>query len=522
MKFSSLVVVLGLAGSTIGDDSFQQSCDSMIKKINISNVHVHFVDYVPAGTNLTFPDRVSSCSQGPQPVSVDLCRVAMAVATSNDSQISLEAWLPRNYTGRFLSTGNGGLGGCIQYYDLAYAASLGFAVVGANNGHNGTSGEPFFRHPAVVEDFAYRSIHTGVVVGKELTKSFYPQGFKKSYYLGCSTGGRQGFKSVQRFPHDFDGVVAGAPAMNFINLISWVGHFYRITGSNETDTYLSPALWSVVHEEITRQCDGMDGAIDGIIENPDLCHPVIDTLICNPSSNQTACLSGAQAHTVRQVLSPMYSQNGTLLYPRMQPGSELVSSQVLYTGQPFSFSTDWFRYVTYSDPNWNPASLDVHAAHDALEQNPYDIQTWDADLSSFQSAGGKLLSYHGTQDYLISSENSKLYYSRVAEEMNMSPSELDDFYRFFPISGMSHCISGTGASLIGNTAQQFSGTDPEDNVLMAMVKWVEEGIAPETVRRSKNGDNGELLYRRKHCKWPKRNVHVGPGNYTDENSWQCV
>lgn len=182
---------------------------------------------------------------------------------------------------------------------------MGFAAVGANNGHNGTSGEPFYQHPEVLEDFAYRSLHTGVVVGKQLTKLFYDEGFKKSYYFGCSTGGRQGFKSVQKYPNDFDGVVAGAPAFNFINLLSWSAHFYPITGSPSSDTYLSPALWKVAHQEILRQCDALDGAKDGIIEDPDVCNPVLETIICKSNTTNTnRCLSGAQANTVRQVLSP--------------------------------------------------------------------------------------------------------------------------------------------------------------------------------------------------------------------------
>lgn len=130
----------------------------------------------------------------------------MHVATSGVSGISLEAWLPQNWSGRFLSTGNGGLGGCIQYADLVYTTSLGFATVGANNGHNGTSGRPFLDAPEVVEDFAFRSLHTGVVVGKEITKIFYKKDYTKSYYLGCSTGGREGQKSAQMFPNDFDGI----------------------------------------------------------------------------------------------------------------------------------------------------------------------------------------------------------------------------------------------------------------------------------------------------------------------------
>lgn len=402
---------------------------------------------------------------------------------------------------------------------------MGFATVGANSGHNGTSGKPFYHHPEVLRDFVYRSVHTGVVIGKELTKTFYDEGFNKSYYLGCSTGGRQGWKSVQKYPNDFDGVVAGAPAINFVNLLSWSARFYPITGPPSSNTYLTPAEWSVVHKEIIRQCDAIDGAKDSLVEDPTLCQPILETLICAPNaSNTTGCLTSAQVQTANKVFSPLNGINGTLLYPRMQPGSEISASYIMYNGQPFPYSTDWFRYVVYNNPAWNATTFNVRGTAAALAQNPYNIQTWEGDLSAFQKSSGKVLHYHGMQDQLISSENSKLYYSHVADTMQLPPAQLDEFYRFFTVSGMGHCGSGDGAYGIGQGTGTYAGSDPEDNVLMAMVKWVEEGVAPETIRGSKfvEGPGSKVQYRRKHCRYPRRNVHVGPGNYMDENSWQCI
>lgn len=364
-----------------------------------------------------------------------------------------------------------------------------------------------------------------MVIGKELTKKFYDNGFDKSYYLGCSTGGRQGWNSVQKFPNDFDGVVVGAPAVNFIGLLSWSAHFYPITGPPSSKTYLSTTEWKIVHNEILRQCDAIDGAKDGIIEDPDLCQPIFETLICKSSSKSKGnCLSPEQVNTAQQVLSPLYGLNGTLIYPRMQPGSELLAAPVVYNGEPFIFSKDWWRYVVYNLPSYSAMNWTVKDSAAAFAQNPYDIQTWNADISPFQKAGGKVLHYHGLQDQLVSSEGSKWYYSRVAKEMNMAPSELDDFYRFFSISGMGHCGDGDGAYGIGQGTETYAGSDPKDNVLMAMVKWVEEGIAPDFVRGAKfsDGPGSKVEYHRKHCRYPRRNVYKGPGNYTDENSWQCV
>jgi feruloyl esterase len=186
------------------------------------------------------------------------------VATSDASGITLEAWFPSNWTGRFLATGNGGIGGCIQYEDVAYGNFFGFATVASNNGHDGMTGKPFLNAPNVIEDFAWRAVYTETIVGKELTNQFYNKHFTKAYYLGCSTGGRQGMKMAQAYPDLFSGIVAGAPAWDFNNLDSWGGYLGMQTGFDNTSSSFVPVnLWAVVHEEILKQCDGLDGAIDG-------------------------------------------------------------------------------------------------------------------------------------------------------------------------------------------------------------------------------------------------------------------
>ncbi|KAK4115540.1 tannase and feruloyl esterase [Canariomyces notabilis] len=508
---------------------FQQQCSKLASKLKIENATVWFAEYVAAGTNLSFPDAHPTCSPGPLTVGVDFCRVALYVATSSRSGISMEAWLPRNWTGRFLSTGNGGLNGCLSYDDMAYTVELGFSTVGANNGHNGTSGTPFLNNPDVVEDFGWRSVHTNVVVGKEISREFYGKKHTKSYYLGCSTGGRQGFKSAQSFPDDFDGIVAGAPALDFNNLNSWSGHFYLLTGAPGSPTYLTPEQWTAVHADIMAQCDGIDGYVDGIIEDPSLCHYRPESLIC-PSTNATnsgTCITGTQASTVRAVFSDLYGENGTLVYPRMQPGSELLGTPyIYYSGNPFQYSADWFRYAVYNNPDWDPATLGPadYAASDAL--NPADIRTWSGDLSAARERGAKILHWHGLQDQIITSDNSPRYYAHVARTMGLPPRELDEFYRFFRISGLGHCTGGPGAVFVGQARDHVASLEPEQNVLMAVVRWVEQGKAPETILGTAfvNGtaSGGEVAFRRRHCRYPLRNVYTGQGNPKEPGSWKCV
>jgi feruloyl esterase len=187
----------------------------------------------------------------------------MRVNTSENSSMTLEAWLPVAWTGRFLSGGNGGLSGCIQYPDLSYGSSSGFATVSGNNGHNGSSGEPFYQHPEVLEDYAYRAIYTGSVVGQAITEAFYGEKISKSYFMGCSGGGRQGLKMAQSFPDVFDGIVVAAPAIDAINLISWGGWLSTVAGTNRSSPdFISEPLWEAIHEEVVDQCDLLDGAAD--------------------------------------------------------------------------------------------------------------------------------------------------------------------------------------------------------------------------------------------------------------------
>ncbi|OCL10488.1 putative feruloyl esterase [Glonium stellatum] len=523
-----LVLVASYTFTSAVADSFQSDCSAIASGFNISNATVWFSEYVPAGTNLSLPENNVTCALSYQVVTADICRVVLYVATSTTSGISMEAWLPRNWTGRFLSTGNGGLAGCIGYADLAYTTGLGFSAVGANNGHNGTSGGAFYNQPEVIKDFAYRSIHTNVVVGKQISKAFYQKTHTNSYYFGCSTGGRQGLKSAQDYPEDFDGIVAGSAASAFNNLTSWSGHFFTATGPTNASTFILADLWPIIHKDILKQCDTLDGAADGILEDPSLCLYRPEGLLCAPNTtNTTGCLTTPQISTVRKIFSPIYGPDRSLTYPRMQPGSELLGApQILYNGEPFSYTVDWFQYAVYNDTTWNPATLSPRDYAAASRIDPGNIQTWNGDLSPFRARGGKLLTYHGMEDQIITSENSARYYEHVIDTMAAAPSTLDSFYRYFRISGMGHCAGGEGAWSIGQTSLgPTTPLGPSSNVLMALVQWVENGTAPETIRGTKFvGDNptAGVDFTRKHCRYPFRNYHVGPGDPKNETNWECI
>ncbi|KAE9964918.1 hypothetical protein EG328_010115 [Venturia inaequalis] len=433
--------------------------------------------------------------------------------------------MPRSWSGRFISHGNGGLSGCIDYASLAYSTSTEFAAISANSGHNGTSGGAFFHNSDVVADFVWRSVHTGVVIGKSVTKIFYGKPHSKSYYLGCSTGGRQGFKSVQDFPEDFDGVVAGAPAFAFNNLTSWSGQFYRITGPPGSPTFIPALTWiGLIRRDILKQCDALDGVEDGIIEDPSACQYDPKSLECGPTSSAAniTCLSKAQIETVKAVFAPLRQVDGSLIYPGL---SIDAGYSHIFDGAPFPYTVDWFRYAIYQNASWDATTLSLEDMAYAYKLNPSNAETWSGDLNAFFNRGSKVIHYHGLSDPIISSENSKRYYEHVRSTMGLTYAAQDEFYRYFQISGTGHCSGGRGAWAIGQSQKAVASWKAQANVLSAIVRWVEQDIAPEAILGTKWVDDTiskGIAFQRNHCKYPATNKYKGTGNSTVPLSWVCV
>lgn len=247
-------------------------------------------------------------------------------------------------------------------------------------------------------------------------------------------------------------------------------------------------------------------------------------LICTGSSDANSCLTAKQIQTVKTVLSPVYNDNGDLVYPRLQPGAEIVASFVLLAGAPFPYTTDWFRYAVYNDTTWSPTTLNGTDYDNAARINPSNIQTWKGDLGEAKK-NTKILHWHGQMDAIISSANSPRYYDYVSETMGLSSDELDSFYRFFTVSGTGHCGGGDGAHVIGQAISEVTTYDPKENILMAIVDWVEKDNAPETIIGTKFINDTQSLgvqFQRAHCKYPKRNQYKGEGDPNVIGSWECI
>ncbi|KIJ56014.1 hypothetical protein M422DRAFT_219295 [Sphaerobolus stellatus SS14] len=506
--FPYLLLQLALFGASLiyAQDASSDRCLSLKDTLHLENTTILTVQRIAAGTNITTP---GSC-QSSAPVSANACRVLAVTNTTLQSAVHWEIWLPDQWFGRFLAVGNGGLGGCIDYSNVDYGSTLHFATIGSDNGHDGNSGVVFLNHPEVINDFAFRAIHVEAVLGKQVVQSYYKSEPNKSYYLGCSTGGRQGIQSALLFPDDFDGIVAGSPATDFNHLIGWSGILSRDVGAphaNNSPSFIPPALWSVVSAEVFRQCDLLDGVQDGIITEPDECIFRPEILVCS-SSTQQNCLTPAQVQTLKNIFQPLFGTSGELLYPRYDPGAEADGNfAALLGGSFFTFTSDWYRFAIFNDSNHSFDNYSLNDINFADSVNPGGIATWNGDLSAFEKRGGKLITYHGRSDQLIASGNSKRMYDLISA--TLSKPTLDDFYRLFLVPGMTHCFGGSGASAIGQAGIVSNAiNDTSHNVLLALVDWVEQERAPDIIIGTTIGANAT---HRTHCRYPQKSVFNGKG-----------
>ncbi|KAK6397684.1 hypothetical protein LTR65_004932 [Meristemomyces frigidus] len=451
----------------------------------------------------------------------------------------MEVWLPNDNTtawnGRTMSTDNGGINGCVAYDDMAYVTGMGFAAFGDNSGRNASAYDAsgFYENNEVVLDWAYRARHESVIAGKDIVKQFYGEEQSYAYYIGCSAGGAQGLHSAQYFPDDFDGIIAGSAASDFNHLQDWSARFVQLTGNTTDPRFLTEDQWIFVQSYIFAQCDeALDGVDDGIIEDPTICEFDASVIpVCNGTSTDS-CLTSDQITTVYEIFTELYSSTGELLYPALFYGAQVDAFRLgQLSGGVQGIAHDWFLYGVENNTDFDITTLDQsdYAYADSLDEYHGNVSGFSGDLSAFKDAGKKLLMYHGMTDPLVSAGNSQRYYLKVASTLGITDNtEMDDFMRFFRISGMAHCgvgsISGAGAWMFGqNALADIPGV--VDNIVTNLVNWVENDDAPETITGTKFWYDEEDLgveFTRSHCRFPYRTTYDGTGDSTLPSSWGCT
>ncbi|EIN04105.1 tannase and feruloyl esterase [Punctularia strigosozonata HHB-11173 SS5] len=400
--------------------------------------------YFHAGDRVNIVNPSSSIDSTNLPA---FCRVQLTVVTNpaTNKTAGAELWLPLNWNGRFLAIGNSGHSGGAVVEDLGFVAvAQGFAGVSTDTGHNDTSGGtpwPLHNDEAII-DWSWRAMHVSVVVGKMVVTTYYQQAVNKSYYIGCSTGGRQGLKEVQMFPGDFDGVVIGSPANWMTHVQPWSLHVNSLVQPVNSTRWIPAATWqNLIHNEVLRQCDGLDGVEDGILNDPTRCNFDPSPITCN-STNSTNCLTSTQVHALMQVYSDYIEANNTFIFNGLYLGGELDYPNALVGDHVSDLALYYERYFVMNDSSWHVSQLNLAAIQLGDRLDVGHANAIDPNISAFTNAphNGKLIHYVGLADQLISPGNSKLYYNSVKSFMQANAlGDIDNVYRLFPVPGMKHC-----------------------------------------------------------------------------------
>jgi feruloyl esterase len=484
-------------------------CES-IGSLVLTNTRITTAQVVPAGGFVA--EKPSFMSFGPVSYAAlpPFCRVAGRINPVPDSDIAFEVWLPlTDWNGKLVAVGNGGYSGEIWFPSMVEPLGSGYVAAGTDTGHSGSGDDASFAlgHPEKVIDFGYRAVHELAVRAKAITIAFYGRAPRHALWNGCSTGGRQGLAEVQRYPEDFDGVIAGAPA----NYVTRLGAKYIVVTRGilkDPANFIPPDKLTLLHRAVLTACDSQDGVTDGVIENPQRCNFDPASLRCGGDTT-VDCLTSAQVASAQSIYSPLTNpRTHEQLFPGVSFGSELGWSDdagpMLPAPSPIRLGL--FKYIVFKNKNWDYRTFDLVRDLPIVEDVAGPTQTAiDPDLTAYFRRGGKLLQYHGWSDYRIPPLSSIDYYENV--RATVDDPELDRSYRLFMVPGMAHCAGG-------------AGPDRFDK-LKTLDAWVETGKPPDSIIATRMKD-GVAERTRPLCPYPKVAVYRGIGSSDDAASFVCA
>lgn len=497
-------------------------------------------------TALSFPDTTVSTAQsipaGPftPPGSVAIpnlpafCRVAGFIHPSVDSNIQFEVWMPvAGWNGKFAGADNGGFAGSINYSKMADALIHGYAAASTDTGHQAgalgvVDASWALGHPEKIVDFGYRAIHETAQKGQAITAAFYGQAPAHSYFVGCSNGGRQALMEAQRYPADYDGIIAGDPANFWTHLMSGGLWGNQVLTKDPAD-YLPPAKLPAIDAAALAACDGLDGVMDGVIDDPRKCNFDPSTLLC-PGAENDSCLTAPQISTLQKLYAGPQDSTGAQVFPGYPVGGLSgpngwplwVTGATPGTGAMFYFGWFYFADMLYNNAVWNPLAFDLDRDVAAADEATGAIlNATDPDLSAFRDRGGKLILFHGWSDPAIPTGNTINYYDSVIA--NLGADRGQGFVRLFLAPGMQHCQDGPGPDSFGQNG--FAQGSPETDLESALERWVEQGIAPNQIIASKfNADSDPasgLVRTRPLCAFPRVARWAGQGSTDDAINFVC-
>jgi hypothetical protein len=454
------------------------------------------------------------------------CRVAGVIRPSADSSIQFEVWMPpTGWNGRFQGVGNGGFAGSISYDQMGNAVAHGYATASTDTGHQAMFADAGWarEHPEKIADFGYRAIHEMTADAKTIIRAFYGDNPTHSYFSSCSNGGRQALMEAQRFPGDYDGILAGAPANYWTHLLA--NSLWNVLAL-DGDSYIPAKKLPAIQAAALAACDALDGVKDGIIEDPSRCHFDPAPLECKGAETDS-CLTAPQMSALRKLYAGGKLSYGKPVFPGYAPGGEVGGWAVWITGAApeqsltYAFGTQFFKNMMFNDAAWDYHTFNLDRDTRAADQKFAAIlNATNPDLSRFRARGGKLILYHGWNDAAISPWNTIDYYESVTAKMGSR--QTHEFVRLFMVPGMQHCFGGEGPNSFG----QFTvGGDADHNIDTALEQWVEKSEAPERVIAAKRKNDfdpaSELVRSWPLCSYPQVARYTGSGSTTDSANFVC-
>jgi len=478
------------------------SCESLAS-LTLPDTKVTRAERVAAGA-FTAP------APPPIPVPVDysrlppFCRVAATISPTPDSAIKMEIWMPaEGWNGKFVGVGNGGFSGEIWYFAMVEPLSRGYAVAGTDTGHAGGQDDASFAvgHPEKLVDYGWRAVHEMTLKSKAIMARHYGTAATRSFWVGCSSGGRQGLKEAQRFPGDYDAIAAGAPANNWVPLMAYSATVQRLI--TDPKGGIPPPALNLLKEAAIAACDARDGVTDRVVEDPRSCTFDPATLLCKAASSAN-CLTAQQVETARAIYAGVANpRTGETILPGPTPGGE--PAWFAFSPKAFPIGANYWRDLVMANPNWTVASLDLDrdVARARTLDDKAELTTTHADLRPFFARGGKLLLWHGWTDGLIPAQNTIDYYQSV---LRASGSAATASMRLFMLPGVDHCAGGEGTFMM--------------DALGVMDGWVQNGQPPDRIvaRRPLQGATQRT---RPLCPYPQVARYRGQGSTDDERNFEC-
>jgi feruloyl esterase len=470
----------------------------------------------------------------PTPIKSAFCRVEGTIKPTPDSDIRFEVWLPPTeaWNGKYQAVGNGGFAGSLIYPAMAWGLDAAYAVSGTDTGHSGGSLDSTWAlgRPEKIADFGWRAIHETALASKAVIEAYYGKAPSHAYFNGCSDGGREALMEAQRFPADYDGIVAGAPANFWTKLEANAEWAAQAVG--EPGAWLSPANLSLVTSAALKACGGASGYLD----DPSACRFDPSTLVCKPGQTES-CLTDAQVGALKKLYSGANDDAGKAIGPGYAVGGEAGATAwpLWITGNTSQgaagsllslFATGHYANLVFDKPDLRIAGRNVGDDFAASVKKAGEALDADnPDLGAFKAAGGKLIQYHGWNDAAIPPQNSLNYYTAVANKMG-GVEQVQSFYRLFFAPGMEHCGVGPGPSAVGGVFGLPSPSrDPEHDVVAALARWVEQGAAPEKIVATRYRDNNPtegIEAQRPWCPYPVIARYSEKGERTAASSFACT